>query len=249
MSDDTNSTSRSISTRSNCSLGGVANSLVSRGLQDLANLRDTPSQILSGLIDDVREAVSEADAGLAPDELAALVVKLTRAAIESGFSKFADYATYVHGMIGDADHRLAKTAKHIEAAWRALGQCKEFSHIDPAGNVAEILKERLREQSEAIYRRFKKRVNEDPQVRLRLLMERAIKSSTSPSKSANAVFLKAESLFRMKDYEEALPAYEAALEARLSSADEHVIALLHGGQSASQLNQGDKGVRVLSQVV
>jgi len=103
------------------------------------------------LIEDVRAAVSDRE--VSPDELAALVTKLTRAAIERGFSEFAEYTAYVHGMIGGVDFRLSKIGEHIESAWRMLGQCKEFSHIDPAGNVAEILEQREREQWEAIDRR------------------------------------------------------------------------------------------------
>lgn len=152
MSNDADSPSRSISLRSSRSLSKVRNCLVSRGLQDLADLR---AKILLALIDDVREAVSEVDKKVSPDELAALVVRLTRAAIESGFSEFADYTAYVSAMISGVDLHLSKIAEHIESAWRMLGQCKEFSHIDPAGNVAEILERREREQWETFCRRIR----------------------------------------------------------------------------------------------
>ena len=150
MNDPSDSTPRSIALRGKRSLSAVGNSLVSRGLQDLADLS---AKTLLALIEDVRAAVSDRE--VSPDALAALVTKLTRAAIKNGFSEFAEYTAYADGMIDGVDFRLSKIGELIESAWRMLGQCEEYSHIDPAGNVAELCEQRLREQTETIYRRLR----------------------------------------------------------------------------------------------
>ncbi len=66
---------------------------------------------------------------------------------------------------------------------------------------------------------------------------------------ADALFMKAECLFRQEKYEEALPAYSATKDVELSSATSSVLALLHGGQSASQLKQWDNALAFLSQIL
>ena len=61
MSDPTDSTPRSIVLRSSRSLCKVRSSLVSRGLQDLANLTAAPSLMPSAQTDDIHEAARNGD--------------------------------------------------------------------------------------------------------------------------------------------------------------------------------------------
>lgn len=65
---------------------------------------------------------------------------------------------------------------------------------------------------------------------------------------SDALFMKAECLYRQENYEAALSAYEAASKVKLSSTVIEVLALLHGGQSASQLEQWDTAIKLLSQI-
>jgi TolA-binding protein len=65
---------------------------------------------------------------------------------------------------------------------------------------------------------------------------------------ADALFMKAECLFRLENYEEALPAYKATQGVQLSSPTISVLALLHAGQSASQLKQWDEALAFLAQI-
>ena len=60
--------------------------------------------------------------------------------------------------------------------------------------------------------------------------------------AADAALMNAECLFRLADYRRALAAYEALQELELSSPQFSALALLHGGQSASQLKEWDKAV-------
>jgi cellulose synthase operon protein C len=52
--------------------------------------------------------------------------------------------------------------------------------------------------------------------------------------AADATFMKAECLFRMENYKDAWPAYQAAAKTKASTPVIEVLTLLHGGQSASQ---------------
>lgn len=65
---------------------------------------------------------------------------------------------------------------------------------------------------------------------------------------ADALFMKAECLYRLENYEEALPAYKATQGVKLSSPAISVLAVLHGGQSASQLKQWDDALAMLAQI-
>jgi TolA-binding protein len=67
-----------------------------------------------------------------------------------------------------------------------------------------------------------------------------------------AMFMKAESLFRTEDYEKALPAYEKAQQVLADSpkATEavKVLMMLHGGQAAAQLKQWEKSLAMLTPI-
>jgi TolA-binding protein len=65
---------------------------------------------------------------------------------------------------------------------------------------------------------------------------------------ADGLFMTAECLFRQEDYEQALPAYLATKDAKLSSETIEVLALLHGGQSAAQLEDWDQAIMLLAQI-
>jgi len=65
----------------------------------------------------------------------------------------------------------------------------------------------------------------------------------------DAVFMMAECHFRLEEYAQALPAYQAAQEAALSSPVLAVLALLHGGQSAAQLEQWDQAIAMFQQLL
>ncbi len=65
---------------------------------------------------------------------------------------------------------------------------------------------------------------------------------------ADGLFMKAECLFRQDDFEQALPVYTAVEDVKLSSPALEVLADLHGGQSASQLEQWEKAITFLSRI-
>ncbi len=66
---------------------------------------------------------------------------------------------------------------------------------------------------------------------------------------ADGVFMQAECNYRLENYEQALPAYQAALEGELPLETLTVLALLHAGQSASQLKQWDEAAKLLAQIL
>ncbi|MGI8981344.1 MAG: tetratricopeptide repeat protein [Pirellulaceae bacterium] len=67
--------------------------------------------------------------------------------------------------------------------------------------------------------------------------------------AGDAVFMKAECLFRQEKYKDALPAYETATKVKASAPAMEVLTLLHGGQSAGQVKEWEKGIEMLSQVI
>ena len=67
--------------------------------------------------------------------------------------------------------------------------------------------------------------------------------------AADAALMKAECLFRLEDYQQALTAYEALQEIQLSSPLFSALALLHGGQSASQLKEWKKAASFLERLL
>jgi cellulose synthase operon protein C len=64
----------------------------------------------------------------------------------------------------------------------------------------------------------------------------------------DARFMQAESLFRAGDYEKAWPAYQEAVKHPAASPAMQVLALLHGGQTASQLKQWDDALELFAQI-
>lgn len=64
--------------------------------------------------------------------------------------------------------------------------------------------------------------------------------------AADALFMKAECLFRQENFKEAYPAFTAAHQTGKLPAGLELLALLHGGQSASQLKQWADAVKLLS---
>lgn len=151
MSDHTDSTLRSIAQRDNLSLSVGRNSLISRGLQDLANFPTAPSAMPTILTDDIHEAARNGDrssvmrildmdrASVKVDaELLAATVELTEAAIDDGVSTFLEYVTWIADNIGEAATRTI--AHYLEAGWNRLGTYDRFSgKIDKAGKVADVL--------------------------------------------------------------------------------------------------------------
>ena len=67
--------------------------------------------------------------------------------------------------------------------------------------------------------------------------------------AADALFMIAECHFRSEEYAEALPAYQAAQQEALSSLDLAVLALLHGGQSAAQVEQWEQAIAMFQQLL
>jgi len=65
---------------------------------------------------------------------------------------------------------------------------------------------------------------------------------------ADGLFMKAECFYRLENYKEALTAYKATQGIELSSPTISVLALLHGGQSASQLKQWEDALSLLAQI-
>jgi len=65
---------------------------------------------------------------------------------------------------------------------------------------------------------------------------------------ADAVFFKAECLFQLKNYEEALSAFKTVRGVKLSPPMNSLVALLHGGQAASKLEQWDEAIALLSEI-
>jgi TolA-binding protein len=66
--------------------------------------------------------------------------------------------------------------------------------------------------------------------------------------AADAIFMKAESLFRQEAYKEAWPAYQAAVKTKASTPAIEVLMLLHGGQSAAQLKLWDESLKLLASI-
>ena len=66
--------------------------------------------------------------------------------------------------------------------------------------------------------------------------------------SADGLFMKGESLFRLEKYDLALPVLVKASEARLSSPRIKTLVLLHGGQAAAQLKKWDESLKMLEAI-
>lgn len=66
--------------------------------------------------------------------------------------------------------------------------------------------------------------------------------------AADGLFMKAECMFRMENFKDAFPAYQAAAKTKASSSTIEVLTLLHGGQSASQIKQWADAIALLEQV-
>jgi TolA-binding protein len=67
--------------------------------------------------------------------------------------------------------------------------------------------------------------------------------------AGEAQFMKAESLFKMGDYANALPAYDAALQKPLADETAKSLVLLHAGQAAGQLKQWEVSLRHLESLI
>lgn len=67
--------------------------------------------------------------------------------------------------------------------------------------------------------------------------------------AADAIFMKAECLFRQEKYTEAWPAYEAALQTTASTPTVETLRLLHAGQTASQLKNWEECVKLASRLI
>lgn len=65
---------------------------------------------------------------------------------------------------------------------------------------------------------------------------------------ADAIFMKAECLFRQDKFKEAWPVYQEAFKQKYTSPAMEVLVLLHGGQSASQLKQYDQAISLLTSI-
>ena len=66
--------------------------------------------------------------------------------------------------------------------------------------------------------------------------------------SSDGLFMQAECLFRLEDYEQALAAFKRAGAAGATNETIAVLTLLHGGQSAAQLNQWDESLKWLGPI-
>lgn len=69
------------------------------------------------------------------------------------------------------------------------------------------------------------------------------------SLAADGLFMQAECLFKLKKYSEALPAFEASIKAPSKSPQMQALTYLHGGQSASQLEQWGVAVEMCGAVI
>lgn len=67
--------------------------------------------------------------------------------------------------------------------------------------------------------------------------------------AADAIFMKAECLFRQEKFAEAWPAYEAALATKPSTPTAQALLLLHAGQTAAQLKNWNDGAKLIAQVI
>ena len=78
----------------------------------------------------------------------------------------------------------------------------------------------------------------------------ALAAAEPPDPSrAEALFMRGECLFQLENYQEALPAFLAVEDADLTRPQNKILALLHGGQAAIQLEQWDQAIRLLSRII
>lgn len=80
--------------------------------------------------------------------------------------------------------------------------------------------------------------------------EFAAQTATYPqgSLTTDGVFMRAESLFRKENFKDAWPVFQAAVASKIPTPTIETLALLHGGQSASQLKQYKDAIGMLSQI-
>jgi TolA-binding protein len=83
--------------------------------------------------------------------------------------------------------------------------------------------------------------------------EAQLKKHPKGELAVDGLVMVAESLFNLKNYERALPAYVAARDAASASEkstdDKKALVLLHGGQSAIELKKWDEALTLLQPVV
>lgn len=77
------------------------------------------------------------DVGLNPQKLA-IAVDFAKAAVKLKIFTFAKFVTTVSDMVGE--ERTLEIADYLEAVWDRLGKRSDYSHLDPAGKVADIIK-------------------------------------------------------------------------------------------------------------
>ena len=137
--------------------------------------------------------------------------------------------------IGEANYQ----AKAYEAAATAYSEAKQRVS---AGELAEKVLYKLG------WSKFQQQMYEPASVDFAALIEKHPRSGLI----VDATFMKAESLFKLEQYAEALAGFTVARkaieQAPKASAVMHVLTLLHGGQSAGQLKKWEQALELLQAI-
>lgn len=157
MSNDADSTPRSISLRSDRSLSVGGNSLISRGLQDLAKLTATPSLMPSVQTDDTMAKRKRGNFSPTPKDLGSNLFSgppinadiargmgmMANGLIKAGKYKFVEFIDAAVEMIGSPAVRYL--GPYLEAGWNK--KAESDSRLDKATSVSDYLSE----EPKAIY--------------------------------------------------------------------------------------------------
>ncbi|MFP6618254.1 MAG: tetratricopeptide repeat protein [Pirellulaceae bacterium] len=142
------------------------------------------------------------------------------------------------GFIADACFRLGESRYEQEQYDAAIQQYEKALQQKPAGELLENVLHKLgwahyRDgKFELAHQRFTNQLKQLPEGRL----------------VNDGTFMQAESLFKLKKYEEVFPVYEKLLKLELSSPQFQVLTRLHAGQAAGQLKRWQASLAILETI-
>jgi TolA-binding protein len=163
-----------------------------------------------------------------PAQQSAAVARFAKLATEHPDSSLAGEANFHVGEAHYAKKEYAEAARAYAAAKQKAGK----GDLDEKATYKLGWSNYQLKQYEAALAEFTEQSQNYPQGTLH----------------TDAAFMKAECLFRQEKFNEALSAYQAAQELKLSSPTAVVLTLLHGGQAASQLKKWEVALKSLEQI-